>query len=213
MCRAPKGREQGNGELAGSPALPYSSSARLPGSFCLFLRNFSASTREGLPLQCAWGSQQGKVSRIQPCPPLWPPARSLQRASTPGALFGEKLLQLGEINHLFCILRVTRERPPPHLQKEVLARGPSSGQEVAKSRHQIPASSYRPVAVKLVLSSRCPALRSQAFPRRPSSLFRRPEGNRGGGGSGKDIGSFSPRHIWGGECLNDLLHSNQPSSA
>lgn len=130
--------------------------------------------------------------------PLRPSARSLQNAHPAG-------------RNKSCTLRVEGPRGQPagtcRQRSEAGAEfWPRDCKVQAPDSHQL----LGPVAAKLVLSSfLLPSPVSSAFVLPPSSLSRSPGGN----GARRDTGSFSPRHIWGAECLNDPPHPNQMSSA
>lgn len=78
-------------------------------------------------MQRAWGSWQQKGGRdlthAIAAHPLPPTARAPQRLWTPEALFGEKLLHLGETNHLSRDCEGTGREPPGQHPQKSLSQG------------------------------------------------------------------------------------------
>lgn len=167
------GREGRAGGPPGFP-LPLRAAAQF---LSLRLRNFSASAREGLPLQRrlrrVWGSQRPKVSETDPghCAPS--PATCKISAECPPTWEKQTIYPAcGEPHGTAC----------GHLRTGVGGRDrlwPRDCKVQAPGSHQL----LGPVAAKLILSSCCTALCSQPLSRCPAA-FPGGQGRMGAAGAG-----------------------------
>lgn len=142
----------------------------------------------------------------QPCPPgLRGHQPDLCRVWKPGALFGEKLLYLGETNQTFILSRKGTQGAASAAPVEESEPG---DQDLVK-RSRRPGTRCPSAPADLLLAT-CPELSlpgsglPSLSPRVGAASFRGPEGIGAGAGERgrkRDSTSFRPRHIWEGECF------------